>query len=171
VQARLAWQAEQPNVEIGRLVFLDETWASTNMTPTRGRSPIGNCCIGQEPYGHWKTTTLVCAVRCIGLVAPLVMDGPINGDGFRASQCHQILNHRPECRLCGCSFKLLVKGIDALAQHFYRVDVFLKNDLLHRLTELQLFQPAVMRLGPVGFVRIALAIPEQEGKQLLLCLA
>ncbi|MBV0881769.1 transposase [Noviherbaspirillum sp. L7-7A] len=69
---------------VGRLVFLDETWASTNMTPTRGRSPIGKRCLGRAPYGHWKTTTFVCALRTTGLVAPLVLDGPINGPAFRA---------------------------------------------------------------------------------------
>jgi hypothetical protein len=69
---------------VGRLVFLDETWASTNMTPTRGRSPIGKRCLGRAPYGHWKTTTFVCALRTTGLVAPLVLDGPINGLAFRA---------------------------------------------------------------------------------------
>lgn len=90
MQARLAWQAEQPKVEIKRLVFLDETWASTNMTPPRGRSPIGRRCIGHAPYGHWKTTTFVCALRSTGLVAPLVIDGPINGDCFRVWM-HQML--------------------------------------------------------------------------------
>ena len=68
----------------GRLVFLDETWASTNMTPTQGRSPIGQRCIGQAPYGHWKTTTFVCALRATGLIAPLVLDGPMNGPAFLA---------------------------------------------------------------------------------------
>ncbi len=64
-------------------MFLDETWASTNMTPTRGRSPVGTRCLGHAPYGHWKTTTVVCALRCDGLVAPWVIDGPINGQTFR----------------------------------------------------------------------------------------
>jgi transposase len=65
-------------------VFLDETWASTNMTPPRGRSPKGARCLGRAPYGHWKTTTFVCALRTSGLVAPCVLDGPINGAAFCA---------------------------------------------------------------------------------------
>ena len=65
-------------------MFLDETWASTNMTVTRGRSPRGTRCPGQAPYGHWHTTTFLCALRTDALVAPLVLDGPINGDAFRA---------------------------------------------------------------------------------------
>jgi transposase len=80
----VAWQASQPDTPVSRLVFLDETWASTNMTPTRGRSAIGERCLGRAPYGHWKTTTFICALRTTGLVAPLVLDGPINGPAFRA---------------------------------------------------------------------------------------
>jgi transposase len=65
-------------------VFLDETWASTNMTPIRARSPKGTRCIGHAPFGHWHTTTFVCALRAEGLAAPLVLDGPINGAAFLA---------------------------------------------------------------------------------------
>jgi transposase len=83
-QARSAWAAEQPSLDPAHLVFLDETWASTNMTPTRGRSPKGSRCLGRAPYGHWRTTTFVGALRQRGLVAPLVLDGPINGRAFRA---------------------------------------------------------------------------------------
>lgn len=54
------------------------------MTPTRGRAPRGKRCIGRAPYGHWRTTTFVCGLRADGLVAPLVLDGPINGKAFRA---------------------------------------------------------------------------------------
>jgi hypothetical protein len=66
------------------MVFLDETWATTNRSPSRGRSPRGQYCPGRAPQGHRKTTTFVCALRSEGLVAPLVLDGPINGRAFRA---------------------------------------------------------------------------------------
>lgn len=65
------------------MVFLDETWATTDMTPTRGRSPVGTRCIGHAPQAHWKTTTLICALRCEGLIAPWVIDGPVNGATFQ----------------------------------------------------------------------------------------
>lgn len=68
----------------GRLIFLDETWATTRMTPTRGRSPRGERCLGYAPFGHWHTTTFVCALSAQGLLAPLVLDGPINGNAFVA---------------------------------------------------------------------------------------
>nr|WP_244306899.1 IS630 family transposase [Azotobacter salinestris] len=82
-QARHAWAAGQSRFDVRRVVFLDETWASTNMSPSRGRSPRGRRCPGQVPHGHWKTTTFVCALRSEGLFAPLVLDGPINGQAFR----------------------------------------------------------------------------------------
>ena len=71
-------------MEPGRLVFLDETWSTTAMTPIRGRSPRGQRCLGYAPHGHWHTTTFVCALRSHGLAAPCVLDGPINGAAFVA---------------------------------------------------------------------------------------
>jgi transposase len=84
-QARADWSAEQSALAAAeRLVFLDETWATTNMAPTWGRSPRGERCLGHAPFGHWHTTTFVCALSKQGLLAPLVLDGPINGEAFVA---------------------------------------------------------------------------------------
>jgi hypothetical protein len=83
-QARHDWSAQQPSLRAARLIFLDETWATTSMTPARGRSPRGQRCRGFAPAGHWRTTTFVCALSTQGLRAPLVLDGPINGPAFRA---------------------------------------------------------------------------------------
>jgi transposase len=70
------------NVE--RLVFIDETWATTNMTRICGRAKKGERLLAPVPHGHWKTTTFIGALRCDGLTAPMVVDGPVNGDIFRA---------------------------------------------------------------------------------------
>ena len=67
-----------------KLVFLDETWAKTTMTRLYGRSPRGERLVGSAPYGHWKTTTFLAGLRHDGIVAPLVLDGPINGGAFLA---------------------------------------------------------------------------------------
>jgi transposase len=66
------------------LVFIDETWTTTNMTRLRGRSPRGKRLIAAVPHGHWKTSTFVAALRTSGLTAPLVVDGAMNGEVFRA---------------------------------------------------------------------------------------
>ena len=65
-------------------MFIDETWASTNMTPRYGRCEKGERLIAHAPFGHWKTTTFIGALRHDGLTAPCVFDGPINGERFRA---------------------------------------------------------------------------------------
>lgn len=70
------------NVE--KLVFIDETWASTNMTRRYGRAPRGKRCIDSAPHGHWKTTTFVGALRQRHLTAPMVTDGPMDGEMFLA---------------------------------------------------------------------------------------
>lgn len=67
-----------------QLVFIDETWATTNMTRLRGRCPRGERLVAAVPHGHWKTSTFVAALRTTGLTAPLVLDGAMNGDAFRA---------------------------------------------------------------------------------------
>lgn len=83
MQARQDWAQAQSGLDPDRLVFLDETWAGTNMAPTRGRSPVGRRCLGYVPCKHWQATTLVCALRSEGVMAPWVIDGPINGEIFR----------------------------------------------------------------------------------------
>ena len=66
----------------GTPVFIDETWASTKMARTHGRAPKGRRPRMSVPHGHWKTTTFVAGIRTTGLVAPFVLDGPINRDAF-----------------------------------------------------------------------------------------
>ncbi len=65
-------------------MFVDETWASTNMARTHGRCLRGERLRMSVPFGHWKTTTLVAGLRTTGMVAPCVLDGPINGEAFTA---------------------------------------------------------------------------------------
>jgi transposase len=92
VQARRAWwQAEMLGIDPRRLVFLDETGATTKMTRRYGRARRGQRVIGKVPHGHWKTTTFLAALRHDGLTAPLVVDGPMNGDVFLAYVQQQLL--------------------------------------------------------------------------------
>jgi hypothetical protein len=50
-------------------LLIDETWASTNMTPRYGRCERGKRLIAHTPFGHWKTTTLLAALRYDGVTA------------------------------------------------------------------------------------------------------
>ncbi len=81
---RQEWRGDQPTLDAEKLVFIDETWASTNMSRRYGRAPRGERLVDYVPHGHWKTTTLVAGLRASGLIAPLVIDGAMNGDLFVA---------------------------------------------------------------------------------------
>ena len=65
-------------------MFIDETGATTKMARLRGRAPRGERCIAAIPHGHWKTTTFTAGLRTSGLVAPMVIDGPMDGAAFLA---------------------------------------------------------------------------------------
>jgi transposase len=82
--ARAEWRGRQAALDPARLVFLDETWAATNMARRYGRAPRGRRVVDAVPHGHWRTTTVVAALRAEGIVAPLVLDGAIDGPAFLA---------------------------------------------------------------------------------------
>ena len=79
-RARRRWRREQ--FMFARLVFIDETAASTKMVRLRGRCPRSQRLVGSVPHGHWKTITLVAGLRHDAIVAPFVIDGPMNGRVF-----------------------------------------------------------------------------------------
>jgi transposase len=81
---RLRWKTHQNKFDPARLVFIDETWAKTNMTPVYGRCARGQRLIGKVPHGHWQTLTFIAALRCDRVDAPCVIDGPINAESFLA---------------------------------------------------------------------------------------
>lgn len=83
MKRREAWFASQLDLDPEKLIFIDETWASTNMARKNGRAPRGERLRAGVPHGHWKTTTFVAGLRRAGIVAPLVIDGPINGVWFQ----------------------------------------------------------------------------------------
>lgn len=88
-RARAIWKETQPSLDPAKLVFIDETGTATNMAPRRGRCRRGERLIGRVPHGHWKTTTFVAGLRRDAIVAPFVVDRPMNGDIFKAyvEQC------------------------------------------------------------------------------------
>jgi transposase len=70
-----AWFDAQPDLDPERLVFIDETGASTKMARLRGRVERGRRCRSPVPHGHWKTTTFTGALRLSGLTAPMSWTG------------------------------------------------------------------------------------------------
>lgn len=83
-ERRQQWRAAQERIAPDKAVFIDETWAKTSMTRTYGRSPLGTRLVEKVPSGRWQTTTFLGALRVAGFIAPLTVDGAINGELFLA---------------------------------------------------------------------------------------
>ena len=81
---RVRWKKYQDRIDPARLVFIDETWAKTNMTRTRGWHRRGEPLHAKTPHGHWRTMTFLAALRNNAITAPWVLDVPINGEAFLA---------------------------------------------------------------------------------------
>jgi transposase len=80
-KARAEWKdGRQPIMreKRGRLVFIDETGTNTKMTRLRGRSMKGERLNSKAPFGHWGTQTFVAGLKCGGLIAPWVVNAPMN---------------------------------------------------------------------------------------------
>jgi DDE superfamily endonuclease len=81
---RAAWQRQLRQVDHQRLVFVDESGANTSMTRTRARALRGERALGAVPNGHWKTLTLLGALRPQGIAAAATIPAPTDADVFRA---------------------------------------------------------------------------------------
>jgi transposase len=90
-QARQHWKEHQGMLVLGRLVFLDEAGAKTNMTRLRGRAQGGQRCMDEVPHGHWETTTMISSIRIDGSTACMVIDGPTSSDVFREYVRHVLV--------------------------------------------------------------------------------
>jgi hypothetical protein len=77
VKRRQEWFEGQIDLDPERLVFIDETWASTNMARRHGRAPKGERLRAGIPQGHWKTTTFVAGLRLTGMMATMVPRTPL----------------------------------------------------------------------------------------------
>lgn len=91
LKTRLDWFGGQLDLNPEKLAFIDETWTATNMARSHGRCRKGERLRMGFPHGHRKTTTLVAGLRKTGMVAPMTLDGPINGDWFEAYVRHVLI--------------------------------------------------------------------------------
>jgi transposase len=80
INHRLPWMRTEP----GRLIFIDETAVNTKMTRLRGRSLCGQRLSASAPFAKWDTQTFIAGLRCSGLTAPWIVDGPMNRAAFDA---------------------------------------------------------------------------------------
>ena len=84
LSTRQAWFDGQLDIDPDRLVFIDQTSASTKMARLYGRSKRGERCRAAIPHGHWKSTTFLGALRRTGMTAPMLLDGEMHGAAFIA---------------------------------------------------------------------------------------
>lgn len=82
IAKRRDWEQSLPGVDVEKLIFLDESAVNTAMARDCGRCPRGQRLVDSVPAGLWQTSTLVAAVRLDGVVAPMIVNGPINGESF-----------------------------------------------------------------------------------------
>ena len=82
--AREAWFEGQLDLDPTHIVFIDEAAANTKMARLYGRAPRGERRRAAVPHGHWKTTTFTASLRHDRIAAPMVLDGPMNGEAFLA---------------------------------------------------------------------------------------
>ncbi|MFA5687779.1 MAG: transposase, partial [Kiritimatiellales bacterium] len=80
---REQWLAELPHLDPGRLVFIDESGAKTNMTRLHGRARHGLRLLAHAPHGHGCTTTMISSIRLNGQTAAMEVEGPSDGAVFR----------------------------------------------------------------------------------------
>jgi transposase len=86
---REAWKASQLEMDINKMVFLDESGINTGMTRLYGRSSSNERVIDYIPDVRFERTTILSSVRANGEMVPLVFKGALNGQLFKAyiSQC------------------------------------------------------------------------------------
>jgi transposase len=82
--ARENWVECQDDLDPEHLIFIDESGLSTKMARLRGWAPKGERCCAAIPHGHWKTVTFVGGLTLTGFVAPMLLDGPMDGECFLA---------------------------------------------------------------------------------------
>lgn len=81
-EQREAWHPSLAGVPADKLVFVDESGAKTNMTRLYGWGAVGERVVDRVPHGHWKTCTMLAAVRLTGPLAAVTVDAAVDADAF-----------------------------------------------------------------------------------------
>jgi transposase len=82
--AREQWLETKNKLDREQLIFIDESGLSTKMARLRGWAPKGERCRAAIPHGHWKTITFIGGLTLEGFLAPMLLDGPMDGVCFLA---------------------------------------------------------------------------------------
>jgi transposase len=85
------WKKRIRQVDVKKLVFVDESGVNTAMTRTRARASPGERAVGSVPQGHWKTLTMLGALRLDGMTAAATIDAATDTDVFGAFVRHSLV--------------------------------------------------------------------------------
>jgi transposase len=81
---RSIWRQETNQIDPAKLIFLDESGVTTDMTRRYGRAARGERVGEGTPAGHWRTLTVLGAIRLSGWVATMTIEAATDGDIFLA---------------------------------------------------------------------------------------
>ena len=81
---RQNWRQEAREIDPAKLIFLDESGVTTEMTRRYGRATRGARVNEGTPAGHWRTLTVLGAIRQSGWVATMTIEAATDGDIFQA---------------------------------------------------------------------------------------
>ncbi|MEI8159362.1 MAG: IS630 family transposase [Burkholderiales bacterium] len=90
-EARRQWYERFREVKLDDLVFLDEFGATTHMTRTRARGPVGQRVVCKVPHGHWKTLSTIAAMSVRGIITAMVFDGATSTEAFVTFVEHELV--------------------------------------------------------------------------------
>jgi transposase len=91
LKRREEWFDGQLDLNPEQLIFIDETWASTNMARSLRQSATRRTSTCRRAARHWKTTTFVAGLSRTGMIAPWVLAGPMNGETFTTYVTHLLV--------------------------------------------------------------------------------
>ena len=83
-EERKAWEENQPNLDVSKLIFLDESGINLGMTSLYGRASTNERVIDYVPDVRFDRASIVSTVRLDGTLVPFVFDGTLDAKLFRA---------------------------------------------------------------------------------------
>ena len=81
---RSLWRQQTSQIDPAKLIFLDESGVTTEMTRRYGRAARGQRVGEGTPAGHWRTLTVLGAIRMSGWVATMTIQAATDGEIFLA---------------------------------------------------------------------------------------